>query len=69
MAHDRLKDEADWSPEFEIAAYQNSKRESLDTFEELQETANELKSKDPGYFSKLATKVLDNLQVSFLCTP
>ena len=52
-----------WSKEAELKAFQDSKRNSLDTFEELQEGTRELKSKDPGYFSKLAAKIVDNLQM------
>ncbi len=55
-----------WNKESEVKAYQNSKKSSLDTFEELQEGTRELKSKDPGYFTKLASKIVDNLQA---CCP
>jgi len=53
----RLKNEKDLNPKFEISAYQKSKEESLDTFER---SANELK---PDRFEKLWTKIFDNLQV------
>jgi len=53
----RLKNEKDLNPKFEISAYQKFKEKSLDTFEE---SANELK---PCYFGELFTKIFDNLQV------
>ncbi len=55
-----------WSAEAELKAFQDSKKSSLDSLEELQESARELKAQDPGYFSKLASKIVDNLQVSLL---
>ena len=54
-----------WNAEAELKAFQNSKKGALDTFEELQESARELKSKDPGYFSKLASKIVDNIQARY----
>ena len=65
-----MKDKSMWNEEAEVKAFQDSKKSSLDTFEELQEGARELRSKDPGYFSKLAAKIVDNLQVAgFSLTP
>ena len=61
----RLKSKDTWSEEGEIRAAQNSKNESLDAFEELQETAREFKAKDPGYFGKLTSKIIDNIQVGY----
>jgi hypothetical protein len=58
-----LKAKDTWSEKAEIEAFQNSKKDSLDSYEELQGTKRELKSKDPGYFSKLTSKIIDNLQV------
>ena len=54
-----------WDASKEIKAFQDDKQASLSTFEEFEEGKHELKTNDPGYFAKLITKIIDNVQISF----
>lgn len=58
----RIKKKETWREETEVEAFKNSRKEALEGFEELQETAREMES-DPGYFSRLIAKIIDNLEV------
>ena len=44
--------------------FRNPKKNDLDSYEELEESAREMKQQDPGYFAKLVTKIIDNLQIT-----
>ena len=60
----KLKDKDKWSESFEEKAFQEAKKSALDSYEEIDESAREMKQRDPGYFAKLVTKIIDNIQVT-----